>query len=517
MIAKKYVLALVSASGAAAAFAALTLAAGIGRSVYLLPVIFLLPVCVFLQFKERAFDCSPETMMNEAPSVIGMMSVFLSSGGSFDNAVRDVAKNGPENISKIFSKIVLDADCKAISDIKTAVISTISSFPKELSAFKRAMHIVVTAFETADVKESAAMMKDAESIVLEGLRSIGETYSSSLNSPCMLIFGLGIMLPMILISMLPMLTIGGSFAVSFIDSDMVSVIVLIGIPVIVGAVIFSLRGKNPFFKAELNASDIRYIAPMVLVLPIYIVCTRYGFTSDIAISAGFIAAGLCTFMMIFPSIKKEKDRVRIEDVLKDSLFEIGNRLSMGENFENAIRKVFSGRKDCRTLYDRIERELVLCRGDIESAIVLTMGGISEKLTGYYCEVYRASRRDLRNAGRLASSIAHQIQDQNTVRKDIENKLKSTMDMMTGTSAIFAPVILGMSIVMLGPISEMTGHVFFENIGLILAIYLVELAALIAFMSSNLMCRGKTVDVMARFSLMMPLALIVFLVCSSISV
>ena len=89
-------------------------------------------------------------------------------------------------------------------------------------------------------------------------------------------------------------------------------------------------------------------------------------------------------------------------------------------------------------------------------------------------------------------------------------------MMTGTSAIFAPIILGMSIVMLGPISEITGQVFFENIGTTLAIYLVELAALISLMSSNLMCKGKTVDVMARFAMMMPISLAVFMVCSSFS-
>ena len=106
--------------------------------------------------------------------------------------------------------------------------------------------------------------------------------------------------------------------------------------------------------------------------------------------------------------------------------------------------------------------------------------------------------------------------QNSVRKDIENKLKSTMDMMTGTSAIFAPIILGMSIVMLGPISSITGQVFFEDIGQTLAVYLIELAALISLMSSNLMCRGRTVDVMARFCLMMPIALMVFMVCSSFS-
>ena len=164
----------------------------------------------------------------------------------------------------------------------------------------------------------------------------------------------------------------------------------------------------------------------------------------------------------------------------------------------------------------IEREFILCRGDIVSALKAVLYWISPKMTDHYCDIYRASMRDLRDAGRMATGLAHQLQDQNKVRKDIENKLKSTMDMMTGTSAIFAPIILGMSIMMLGPISEMTGQIFFENIGIILTIYLVELAALISLMSSNLMCRGKTVDIIARFSLMMPISIVVFTICSAFS-
>ena len=72
----------------------------------------------------------PEEIMNEAPSVIGMMSVTLSSGGSFDTTVREIAASGPRNISKIFSKTVIDADCRAVCDIKKEVMGVISSFPE---------------------------------------------------------------------------------------------------------------------------------------------------------------------------------------------------------------------------------------------------------------------------------------------------------------------------------------------------------------------------------------------------
>ena len=376
------------------------------------------------------------------------------------------------------------------------------------------MRIVVTAFDTADVNERTAMMKDAEGIVLDGLKAMGESFSSSLNSPCMLIFGLGIMLPMILVSMLPMLSVGGLFSVSFIDSKTITLLVIVVIPLTVGSLILSLRGKNPFFKAQMKTEDLRFLAPMMVVIPAYIVLMKIGFRNDLSICFAFIIAGLVTFGSILPSVMKEKERLKKEDAIKDALFELGNRLSMGENFETAIVKALGSREGSASMAGMMERELTLCRGCIESAIKAVMGNISVLMTGHYCDIYKASMRDIRNAGKLATSIAHQIQDQNGVRKNIENKLKSMMDMMSGTSAFFAPIILGMSIVMLGPITEITGQVFFDDIGVTLALYLVELAALISLMSSNLMCRGRAVDIMARFSLMMPVSLVIFVICSS---
>lgn len=517
MIKRRYLLAASSAAVAAIIFALMTMRLGIRSSAFILPIIFLLPACILLQSREKRLKCPPETLLNEAPTVIGMMAVTLSSGGSFDTAIRDVAKNGPKNISEFLRGIVLDADCKRISDIKKAVIDEFSSFPKELSPFKRATHMVITAFESSDPNERAGMMKDAEIIILEGLRSMGETYSSGLNSPCMLIFGLGIMLPMILISMLPMLSIGGMFSITFIDSDMVTVIVLAVIPIFVGMIVFSLFGRNPFHKVRFDGSEIRFIIPLISAIPLFFVFNGIGLSAEVSLSLGLISSGIIAYALLCPSLRREKERVRLVSVLDDSLFELGNRLSMGENFENAIKKTFGSRKDCIQLFNRIERELTICRGDVESALTVVLSEISPKAASDYCDIYRASMRDVCNAGRLATSIAHQRQDQNNVRKSIENKLKSTMDMMTGTSAIFAPIILGMSVVMLGPISDITGSIFFSDIGLKLIFYLVELAALISLMSTNLMCKGGSLNVISRFCLMMPVSLAVFMVCSALSI
>lgn len=508
---------IISAAASAVTFVVLFVSVGKDTAVIFGALLAFVPLFTYLQLRERQFKCTPEMILNEAPSVIGMMSVTLSSNGSFDSAVRYVANNGPKNISAMFKSILMDADCRAIPDIKTSLFDMISRFPKELSPFRRAMHIAATAFESADENERTAMMKDAENIVIEGLRTVGNTYSSKLSTPCMIVFGLGIMVPMILISVLPMLSMGGQFAVSGLDPDVCEFIILVVIPAIVGVVILSLKGKNPFFEIDDFRSDIRFLFPLLTAAPAYWLMQRNGVSSERAfVIAAVIGCGLSMILMM-QTLAEERKRTKTEGMLKDVLFELGNRLSMRENFDTALLRSLGTRKDCIWVFENISRELAICRGDVESAICSVIGKVSKNMAALYCEIYKASVRDIRDAGKLATGIAHQLQDQNNVRKDIENKLRSMLDMMSGTAAIFAPLILGMSVVMLGPISNITGAVFFDDISRTLMIYLVELSALIAVLSSNLMCKGRLIDILCRFCISAPVALIVFTLCTMITI
>ena len=78
------------------------------------------------------------------------------------------------------------------------------------------------------------------------------------------------------------------------------------------------------------------------------------------------------------------------------------------------------------------------------------------------------------------------------------------------------MILAMSVVMLGPISEIVGEVFFDDISTVLSIYLMELTALIAVLSSNLTCESGIVNMEMRFTTMASISLAVFMLCSRIS-
>jgi len=300
------------------------------------------------------------------------------------------------------------------------------------------------------------------------------------------------------------------------DSNAIAVITLVVVPVFVFGIIISLRGKNPFFAASRNYRDYLPLLALLLSIPVYsYLSKRMGFSDAFLytmIATGIVSIAVCAYPFV-----SERKRCRTEAMLQDALFELSNRLNMGENFDVALTRSLESRKDCRKLSQSMERELDLCRGDIAKAIDNIIGKVSKTMSAFYVDIYNASTKDIRNSGKLALGIAHQIQDQNSVRKGIELKLKNMMDMMTGTAAIFAPLILGMSIVMLGPISKISDVTVVSDMQPILLVYLVELSALVSLLSTSLMCKGNITDIQWRFSLMMPISLIVFTVCCGITI
>jgi len=133
-----------------------------------------------------------------------------------------------------------------------------------------------------------------------------------------------------------------------------------------------------------------------------------------------------------------------------------------------------------------------------------------------CGIHRAAVKDLRDAGRLALSVGRQMQDQEAVRRAIRADLKGMTDTMFGTASVFAPLVLGMSVSMLAPLSRLSSAVDFSGTSLILAAYLTELCVLMAALMSFLDGRTGLRDIVRRFSLMLPVAMIVFILCTQIA-
>ncbi|MDD2626553.1 MAG: hypothetical protein WCQ63_01725 [Methanomethylophilus sp.] len=455
-------------------------------------------------------------LLNEAPEVIGMMTVVVGNGGSLDQAVRDVAANGPKLSAGLFKAVVDDADTRVEADMRLALTRLISSLPPGTAGYRMALHMVVSAADAPDRDERERMLREASDIALTGLKEAGKRYSASLNAPCMTIFALGIMVPMVMMSILPMLSIGGLFGPMPFSLGEIMGLTLVIVPAAVAAVIVSIKNQNPFLATGKPDRDLRPALPLLVAGPAAVAFWMIGLDSAAAACLGLTAGGLLCAAAVYRPYMEEKEREKQAQIFEDAVFEMGNRLISGDSFEDAMVRSLALRGECAELAESLRRELDICRGNVPAAIRRVLAPASPAVAEMVCGIQRAAVKDLRDAGRLALTVGRQLQDQEAVRRSIRSDLKGMTDTMFGTASVFAPLVLGMSVAMLTPLARISSEVDFSGTALILTVYLAELSVLMAALMSFLDGRTGIRDVVWRFALMLPVAMLVFAVCMRIA-
>ena len=188
----------------------------------------------------------------------------------------------------------------------------------------------------------------------------------------------------------------------------------------------------------------------------------------------------------------------------------------GNGFEDALYGSTYDAKECRPYAVLFRNELDICRGDVEHAISSAFGSFSAETVRILTDIYRISLRDLTDAGRMAESLGRQLKDRESVRRNIRNELKIMTDTMYGTAAVFAPLVLGLSVSILGPMRALAGMADDGSTTLILSVYLIELCATIAVLVNGLDTRNNGATAAGRFACMMPVAAMVFMAMLHIS-
>ena len=460
-------------------------------------------------------DRLPNLLLNEGPEVVGCIATVLEGGGSLDTAVREIAKNGPPCSAKLFRRIVEDSELRIECDLLTAISRLISELPEGCSSYGLALRMAVTAADAKDPNERTRLLKEAADISLRGLSEAGKTFAASLNAPCMAIFGLGIMVPMVLMSIMPMMSLSGLFGASAVDLRSIAVITLVLIPCAVLAMIAGINRRNPMASVSPKGSPLEFL-PFLMVFPVLVLSHMLFDDWALSVCLSVVAASILALVSGLRKDRAMKCRTKAERDLGHILLEIGNRLTSGIPFENSVTESLEGKKSLKAMAGAFRNEMQICRGDVEAAISNVFSSVSQDIADSLTEIYRTSVRNLVEAGRLSISLGRRINDRSSIRKSIRNELKGMCDTMYGTAAVFAPLVLGLSVSMLEPLKRLSEGIDSGATSLVLSIYLCELCSVIALLLSFIEGSINYRTVVRKMSGMCIVSLTVFMLVLRIS-
>ena len=143
------------------------------------------------------------------PEIVGYMIMSMKLVPNLEKAVEFSAEHGTGKIANDFKKIMWDTNIGVYATLSEALDALAYRWGKYSDEFKHALMMIrASVLENTEAKRYQILDKTMTTI-LESIRDKMGTYARELNEPSILLFYLGVLLPLILIIVLP---VGSAFS-----------------------------------------------------------------------------------------------------------------------------------------------------------------------------------------------------------------------------------------------------------------------------------------------------------------
>ncbi len=360
--------------------------------------------------------------------------------------------------------------------------------------------MVTASCETTEDGKRRALDRANHAMVTGAKRRI-EEYALSLSGPSMLLFGVGILLPLMVGSFMPMLSwslwspegmvqdegadrLGTVIQTAFVMNLLFpSIAVLVAI----GAI-----ARHPMEHAgrtrerrKASRSSLGLSIAVTAFLCSLVIMQLDGTERAVALLlSGTVPVSIWLVATNWPG--PDRTTASSSSRLEEALFRLGARMQEGENFESAMSRVGA---DMEGPGGEILRRLWLgsnlSGNDFESLADEGAAAIGSRnaLEGLKV-VRRAASKDERSAGMLAMDLANYLRDLDELEAGLKTRLRPTISMMRVTAYALGPIVLGITFTIYLALAAMVGDsggaMAADAFFMVLGVFLAEINAVVVF-------------------------------------
>ena len=472
---------------------------GVVAFTYLLvPLLLTMFIVPSLVFGSPASDARKEEldMLRESPTVIGAMSMSMQLQPSLDRAVAFASQCGDGSLNLRFRTLLWQVLTRVRYDLPTSMMDFASTLGEENENLRQSIHLFISATHESTREGMDRLLDKANSLVIEGVKDRVERYVSSLALPTMVFFAFGILLPVMLFSLVPLLTLGSvsaigttSNAAPIISDAELALLLLVVFPTASFLYSRSTLSRNPLQavgrpEPVLGRNAIGAIiayAGSMMVLCYFLL----GPCPEAVLVIGICVPSAYFYLHFKVSHVQASKRPGVEKDFVNAMYQMGNRMISGTSFDVAFEEVAQSRASS-SFGDFARRTLYRClttRQDLPTIIANDpeLPSISPLVRNALVTIAECASSDPQAAGKVALNLAQYLSDLRSCQSKIHEKLQSVVDMMSSTSAIFAPIVLGITGSLFSLVSAVSpGSGSVQNMTLIGGVYVVELTFIVSF-------------------------------------
>lgn len=397
--------------------------------------------------------------VGKMPQVIHHLSLSMRLNPSLDTAVRYASKSAEEPMASELQKVLWDVYMREHASVEDAFLSFAHDWGDWDDNFKRSLYMVRSAELENDEEALNRVLDKANDIIIEGTTSKLEAFAAALNIPSLVLFAIGIMLPLLIAILLPILGIGDEYTGHLVVGTNVI------LPLFIGTYTYYILGNRPELssipkiqrtttkKGQIGLAFFCILVGATLIAGgIYFIHHSVFATLLIIWGLGAPVILYCKIITL-KSLAKARVIRKMEDEYPEALFQLGNRIGEGKPFETALDSTAAAMKNTliATFFAKMSYNIRTSRSSLKE-ILLGPNGLLAKspaktIKNTMNTVVEAVKKDSRTAGKTLILISNYLSELKNVENKMKNKLLEVTGMMTQTALFIAPVVMGFTVVL----------------------------------------------------------------------
>jgi len=425
--------------------------------------------------------------LGDIPEVLSYIVMYLKLIPNLEDGIRFAARESSTSLGKDLRKLLWDLEIRVYRSIDDAITAFANLWGKWSDYLKRALHLLRSAVRERNESERTITLDRSLDIVLDGTKSTMLSFANKLHQPTLVIYSIGVMIPLALIAMTPAISmVGPKLTLSHIF-----LIYDILLPLLLFLYIHKILLSRPatFNPPTIPASHpdvekidkrenliISLIAGFVISLPgiFFLLLPLFPIKGGIfsffvkpAEEGGinayfpvtlFILWGIAAFISLYclktyAPYKKIRDEIKeMEKEFGDSLYVLGKRITEGKPAEEAFQYASETLKGSKMgeVFSRTAFNLTSMRTSTKDALFNEKFGslkhvYSDRIRAIMRLFVEGVKKSYEAAGIAIVKIADHLKQLQEVEKEIKNSLGVLTSTLRSTAFIFAPLIAGVTL------------------------------------------------------------------------
>jgi hypothetical protein len=436
--------------------------------------------------------------LGDIPEILSYLVMYLKLVPNLENSIRFAASESSTVLAWDLRKLMWDIEIRVYAGVDDAMTHFAMRWGQYSDYFKRSLHLIHGSIQQHDEASRTMTLDRALDVSLEGTKETMNHFAKRLHQPTVMLYSLGIMIPLSLIAMLPAAGLVGLHVTIFQVFFIYDVALPLGIYLYMRKILLSRPAtfnppRIPSNHPDMMALKKQRIGTTCLLIGISITLPGTLFLLAPCIPSSFSSTGLLHYLVdakglnaVIPmtlffvwgvafaitfycevvsrSAKKIRDGIKaIEKEFSDALYILGKRIAEEKSPEESFQytaQIMEGSRIAEVFHQTSYNLTAMHSNLYDALFSRDFGSLAFVYSDRVKAMLRLFAEGIQKSQRAVSASLIRIADHLKQLQEVELKINDMLCELTttlrSTMTVFAPLIAGVTLGITALISRIIG-------------------------------------------------------------